>query len=107
MGGEGAPPSADPGQAPLPAGATLLGKADIEKYCNGWTTDEVPLHAVLRYPNAWGWRCGSDTRTLEGQQPSDQNVSVATTCSQQYNYSGAISHYRLYSDPASWVCYRP
>jgi hypothetical protein len=104
VGGEGAPPSADPGQASLPAGATLLGKADIEKYC---TAIDVSLHAVLRYPNAWGWRCGTDIRKLDGQQATDQNVSVATACSQQYNYSGAISHYRLYSDPESWACYHP
>jgi hypothetical protein len=97
-----APPASDPGQSPVPAGAIVLGGVDLERYCqSGWG-----LHAVLRYPNTWGWRCGSSTAPASRQQPGDQHISVADACAQQYD-GAARPHYRDYGDPNSWFCWRP
>ncbi|MEV0569222.1 hypothetical protein [Dactylosporangium sp. NPDC050588] len=68
---------------------------DLERYCqDGWG-----LHALLREPNAYGWRCGGDGRP-------DQSVSVDDACLQQYG-PGTRSRYGSFDDPNSWVCYRP
>jgi len=95
------PPATDPGQKAVPAGATILGSVDMTHYCqNGWG-----LHAVLRYPNTYGWRCGSNTQPANQSHPGDQNVSVDDACVLQYG-NGAASHYRDYNDADSWFCFR-
>jgi hypothetical protein len=99
--GPGQIPSAtDPGQTPLPAGARRLGGVDLNQYCsNGWG-----LHAVLRFPNTWGWRCSPSTVPAAGNRIGDQYISVDDACAQQYG-SGAKSHYGDYNDPNSWFCW--
>lgn len=95
-----APPVSDPGQDPLPVGASELGSVDLERYCSdGWG-----LHAHLRYAVTWGWRCGIGTGQELHWQPGDQDVSVNDACSQQWT-SSAKSHYRNYYDPGSWFCW--
>jgi molybdopterin/thiamine biosynthesis adenylyltransferase len=95
------PPSTDPGQQPVPAGATILGSVNFERYCqNGWG-----MYAVLRFPNAWGWRCSSSPAQADGNRVGDQNISVTAACQEQYG-SDADSRYRAYTDPDSWFCYR-
>jgi hypothetical protein len=96
-----APPTADPGQKPLPAGYHVLGRVDLERYCQQFNG----RHAQLRYPNAWGWRCGGSAR-LDGQQPGDYTVIVNDACAQQYG-SSARAHYGNYEDPNSWFCLTP
>ena len=94
------PPSEDPGQAPVPAGAVILGGLDLESYCrSGWG-----LHAVIRFPVAWGWRCSPSSVTARGNREGDQNVDTNTACQQQYG-ANAQSRYRTYSDPSSWYCF--
>ena len=94
------PPSTDPGQAPLPSGAVKLGSVDLEAYCQG----TYGLHAALRYPVTWGWRCG---RNPNGAwRPGDKNIDVTEACYQQYS-TGTIAHYTHYDNPYSWVCWQP
>jgi hypothetical protein len=96
------PPLADPGQDPVPAGADELGGVDLNKYCaNGWN-----MYAVLRFQNAWGWRCSTSPVPASGLRAGDQNVDADEACTAQYG-SGAKSHYRRYADPNSWFCWRP
>jgi hypothetical protein len=97
------PPSTDPGQSPslLPTGATILGPVNLERYCqDGWG-----MHAVLRFPNTWGWRCSPSPVPASGERLGDQDISVADACTQQYG-NNAKSHYRVYVHPSSWFCYR-
>ena len=95
-----APPVSDPGQPPLPPGAITLGGLSLEDYCQQWDR-----HAALRYPVAWGWQCGYDP-TLRGWRAGDLHLSVDDACEQQYG-SGTKSHYRSYTDPYSWFCFKP
>jgi hypothetical protein len=96
-----APPPTDPGQSPLPATYTTLGGVGLEAYCwKGWS-----YHAVLRYPNAWGWRCAPSATQHDGWQQGDQDISVDDACSQQHG-TEAHSHYASYQDPLSWFCWR-
>jgi hypothetical protein len=74
---------------------------DLERYCqDGWG-----MHAVLRFPNTWGWRCSSSPIQASGTRLGDQDISVAQACAEQYG-DGATSNYRVYTDPNSWFCYR-
>jgi hypothetical protein len=94
------PPATDPGQEPLPVGASERGGVDIERYCSqGWG-----YHAVLRFPVAWGWRCAPRRTEAEGNRVGDQNVDLDRACAQQY-IEGARSRYRQYQDPSSWFCW--
>jgi Ig-like domain from next to BRCA1 gene/Cutinase len=96
------PPATDPGQDDPPAGARHLGPVDLDRYCGrGWG-----MHAVIRYPVAWGWRCSASPVAAAGLRQGDQDVSVDDACAQQYS-AGARSHYRSYSDPNSWFCWAP
>jgi hypothetical protein len=94
------PPTNDPGQIPLPDGVQRLGGVDLDQYCSeGWA-----MHAVLRYPNTWGWRCSTSSNPGHGNRVGDQSISVDDACAQQYR-SGARSHYGDYRDPSSWFCW--
>jgi hypothetical protein len=93
------PPATDPGQIPLPAGARTLGGIDLDRYCGQWG-----LHAKVRYPVAWGWRCSTSTVDAAGLRVGDQDISVDDACAQQYQ-ANAKSHYRDYADPYSWFCW--
>lgn len=94
------PPSTDPGQTPVPARAVILGRVDLEEYCQqGWD-----MHAVLRFPNAWGWRCSASPAQASGERRGDQNIDTNAACSEQYG-ADARSHYRDYAKPNSWFCY--
>jgi hypothetical protein len=96
-----APPATDPGQSPLPVTYTTLGGVNLESYCStGWN-----YHAVLRYPNTWGWRCAPSATPHDGWLQGDQDVSVDDACANQYG-AGARSHYRRYEDATSWFCWR-
>jgi hypothetical protein len=95
------PPSTDPGQAPLPASITALGSPNLEDYCQrNWG-----MHAELRFPNTWGWRCSSSSARASGERSGDQDISVTDACVERYG-ANAISHYSKYSDPGSWLCYQ-
>jgi cutinase len=95
-----APPSSDPGQVAMPAGASVWAQLDLEKYCQkGWG-----LHAHVRYPVAWGWQCGAGTNRELGWHSGDQDVSVDDACAEQWR-SDAKSHYQTYTDPYSWFCW--
>jgi hypothetical protein len=73
---------------------------DVEAYCwSGWR-----MHAVVRYDNAYGWRCSQDNTAQNGEQQGDQNVSMDDACQQQYG-SRYRSAYRDYADPYSWYCH--
>jgi hypothetical protein len=97
------PPATDPGQNPLPDGATTLGSVDLAGYCK---TAFAGMFAVLRFPNTWGWRCAKTPAPASGNQPGDFNINVDYACAVQYYGQGALSHYRNYTDPNSWFCYR-
>lgn len=60
--------------------------------------------AVQRWPNTWGWRCGSEPER-HGAVSGDRNVDVHDACLQQFGL-GAFSHYFDYSDQNSWYCWR-
>jgi hypothetical protein len=95
------PPVTDPGQLSLPAGATILGRVNLEEYCQqNWR-----MHAVLRFPNTWGWRCSPSLVQASGERRGDQDVSVTEACIEKYG-TNSISHYSQYSDPNSWLCYQ-
>ena len=94
------PPSTDPGQTPVPAGATTLGDVDLSRYCQ-----QAGMYAVLRFPDTSGWRCSPSPVAASGNRLGDQNINVLQACVQQYG-TGAASHYRDYSDPNSWFCWR-
>ena len=94
------PPSTDPGQTPVPATATTLGAVDLGRYCQ-----QTGLYAVLRFPDTLGWRCSPSSVPASGNRLGDQNISIAQACVQQYG-TGAASHYRDFSDPNSWFCWR-
>lgn len=96
------PPSTNPGQVPVPAGATILGSVDLAYYCR---TTYPGHYAVLRFANAWGWRCAASPVPARGNRVGDLNVSVDAACAEQYG-SGVHSHFRAYSAPNSWFCYR-
>lgn len=93
------PPTQDPGQEPLPAGARRLGTVDLDRYCRHWSGQR----AAARYPNTWGWRCVLDP--TGGWRRSDQDISVQEACTEQYG-AGAISHYDDYLQKDSWRCWR-
>jgi hypothetical protein len=95
------PPSTDPGQAPIPAGATR-GYVDLGLYCR---TAYPGHYAVLRFANAWGWRCAVSPAQAQGNRAGDLNVIVDDACAEQYG-SGVLSHFGSYYDPNSWFCYR-
>jgi hypothetical protein len=95
------PPSTDPGQVPLPAGARSVGAPDLNRYCSGWN-----MHAILRYSVTWGWRCSRSTVPAAGSRVGDQDISVDDACEQQYSPQ-AKSHYRDYNNPYSWFCWVP
>ena len=92
-------PGTDPGQIPVPAEATVLGSVNLESYCQN-----LGMHAVLRFPNAWGWRCSISSAQANGERLGDQDISVTSACAEQYGDS-AISHYRDYYNANSWFCY--
>lgn len=92
-------PSTDPGQIPVPSGATVLGSVNLENYCQN-----LGMHAVLRFPNAWGWRCSLSSAQASGERLGDQDISVTSACVEQYGDS-AISHYRDYNNANSWFCF--
>lgn len=95
-------PDTDPGQDPVPAGYHLLGGVDLDRYCKaGWG-----LHAMSRYPNAYGWACSPSTVPAHGARVSDQAIRVMDACSQQYAPT-AISHFATYTDRYSWQCWAP
>jgi hypothetical protein len=94
------PPASDPGQLPLPSGSTVLGRPNLGQYCASFDD----MHAVLRYPVTWGWRCSASAVPARGERAGDQDIDVAEACIQQYG-ANAISHDRDYSDPYSWYCY--
>jgi hypothetical protein len=95
------PPVTDPGQVPVPSGATILGSVNLETYCE----QNFGMHAVLRFPNTWGWRCSLSQTQASGERLGDEDISVDQACVQQYG-SGATSHYSTYDVPSSWYCYR-
>ncbi len=95
------PPVTDPGQTPVPSSATILGSVNLETYCR----QDFGMHAVLRFPNTWGWRCSPSQTKASGERLGDEDISVNQACAQQYG-SGAISHYRSYDVSTSWSCYR-
>jgi hypothetical protein len=100
--GEGqVPPDSEPGQEPLPAGAVDVGRVDLEKYCQ----DDWRFHAVVRFPVTWGWRCAPASTPASGNRVGDQNVDVDRACSEQHG-DGSRSHYRNYTDPRSWFCWK-
>jgi hypothetical protein len=76
-----------------------LGAVNLEEYCQRWG-----MHAVLRFPNTWGWRCSQSQAPGDGERFGDQDISVTDACAQQYG-NGATSHYRNYSDSNSWFCW--
>ena len=95
------PPSIDPGQVALPAGATVLGPVNLEEYCQqSWG-----LYAVLRFPNTWGWRCSPRSVQASGERRGDQDVNVTEACAERYG-ANSVSYYSQYSNPDSWLCYR-
>jgi hypothetical protein len=95
------PPVTDPGQTPVSSGATILGSVNLETYCE----QNFGMHAVLRFPNTWGWRCSLSQTKASGERLGDEDISVNQACAQQYG-SDSISHYRSYDVPSSWYCYR-
>jgi hypothetical protein len=52
-----------------------------------------------------GLRPTAGPAAASGNRLGDQNINVLEACVQQYG-SGAASHYRDYTDPYSWFCYR-
>ncbi len=95
------PSATDPGQTPVPSGAIILGPVNLETYCG----QNFGMHAVLRFPNTWGWRCSPSQTQASGERLGDEDISVDQACAQQYG-SGAISHYLTYGVPSSWYCYQ-
>ncbi|MFF1473702.1 cutinase family protein [Streptomyces mirabilis] len=95
------PPQTDPGQLPVPDTAQTLGSPNFERYCQQQGTK----YAQKRYPNTWGWRCSPSSVAGSGLRVGDEDVSVDDACSLQYG-DGAKSHYRSYTDPYSWFCWR-
>jgi hypothetical protein len=93
------PPPDDPGQAQLPAGAHRLGPIDLDRYCAAWQR-----HAMLRFPDTWGWRCSISTVPASGNRAGDQDISATDACAQQYG-PRAVDHYTNYHDPESWSCW--
>ena len=94
------PPASDPGQIPLPPGSTVVGRPNLGQYC----ASLGDMHAVLRYPVTWGWRCSASAVRARGERAGDLDIDVTEACTQQYG-ANAISHYRDYNDPYSWYCY--
>jgi hypothetical protein len=93
-------PGYDPGQVPIPDGATILGPVNLQSYCQrNWSK-----YAVLRFPNTWGWRCSTSPIRASGERLGDTDVSVNDACAQQYG-AGSVSHYRAYYEADSWLCY--
>ena len=99
------PPPKDPGQQPLPPDASRLG--GISDYFESYCQDGWKLHAVVRYQNAWGWRCARDAGSGIDWQPSDQSMSVDDACAERYGKptESIRSYYTNYHDPYAWSCY--
>lgn len=94
------PPNRDPELQPaLPVAAKLLGSPDLVQYCDRWG-----LRPVLRYSNAWGYRCAR-TAGLVGNRQGDQYVNIPDACAKTFPAARVVDHYSDYADPTSWGCY--
>lgn len=96
------PPSTDPQrQTPIGPGMNLIGRPDLARYCARLSPELKP---VLRFNNAWGYRCAA-VDGLAGNRQGDQSISMTDACSQTYPNRLTVDHYTNYDDPYSWGCW--